>query len=96
MKKYQLFFNKYYGFRRDYKASFWYYINQWIERYLFRFWRDKHKDSDSFKFEFFSWLWIAFFIRFSWSKYVYWSFKLDFAIKRPNWRIALKLDNNTA
>tara|TARA_R110000796_G_scaffold58413_6_gene134965 strand:+ start:37 stop:432 length:396 start_codon:yes stop_codon:yes gene_type:complete len=31
---YQLFFNKQFGYRKDYKASFWYYINQYVKRYI--------------------------------------------------------------
>lgn len=32
LKGYQKFFNKRFGYRKDYQASFWYYINQYIKR----------------------------------------------------------------
>ena len=34
LKGYQKFFNKRFGYRKDYQASFWYYINQYVKRVI--------------------------------------------------------------
>lgn len=34
MKTYQIFFNKRFGYRADYKASFWYYIGLYIKKFI--------------------------------------------------------------
>lgn len=35
---YQIFFNNRLGYRKDYKASFWYYINQYVKHYIIDIW----------------------------------------------------------
>lgn len=42
---YQIFFNNQFGYRKDYQASFWKYINEYVKRYIVNVWyyTDGHK-----------------------------------------------------
>jgi len=123
---YQIFFNNQFGYRKDYKASFWKYINEYIKRYIIDIWyytngvkkpysKSVQKrgprggatgwwhnvtipaskpTSRSLTLTFLSWTWFAFYLKFEWSNFVYTVYIFSIGIKKLNWNIEIKVNNN--
>ena len=98
MKRYQKFFNKKLGYRKDYKASFWYYLKQFQIKYFIYWYKFSNEDKSykSYSITFFNYTIFAFKFQLNIHNGIYFSSKISFSILKPNLQLVLKFNRNTA
>jgi hypothetical protein len=100
IKPYQKWFNNYFGYREDYKQTFWKYLRDWGKKYLLHFRKYRHRPGNgignTYELTFFSYTFAEIKFAFEFSTYVFFKTSISFSICKPNLQFKLTFQRNTA